>query len=185
MSNTDGTRNVKRTAKTRLNKDFRAPWTVNSRHGIDGEPLVVSQVYVAKGGEGNKQSVRCITKYLDRNTENGGTVTPFNIIPTCEAACGITKIVKDGDTTTVIFVDGDRVVLTLHKGESYDLHTAVLWALGKKVFGEDLSRQIGRAIDKRLVDVKALHEQKVTTYPADPCNPPACDVCEAGQTAHA
>ena len=92
-------------------------------------------------------------------------MTPFNILCNAVGACAVKRIIFDGDETIVLFADGDKVVVKRHPDDKNDPITAVLWALGEKVFGTDLSRQIKRAIKYRSSDREALHAAKAAAKP--------------------
>lgn len=136
-----------RKPKTSLNKRNRIAEkiTVNSRRYENGDPIEYA-IYTNNNGD-------IVEHLLDTKTENGGSVTPFNILCTCVGACAIRDIIFKGETTIVLFADGDKVVLNRHSDDKPDRVTAVLWALGQKLFGVNLARQINNAIKYRGRDV--------------------------------
>lgn len=137
---------------TRLNKAFRNGLGINSRKYGCGRP-VENSLRIENG---------CfpVFGYVDQEVKDGGNVTPFNIQCNCDGACAIRKIIVDQDETIVLFQDGDRVQLHRHPSDTNDLVTAVLWALGQKVFGTELARQINRAIKYRAHTIEELREAK-------------------------
>lgn len=140
--------------KTRLNKAYRIDAGVNSRRYGDGAPIEVSAFL--------DDNDNVVVRYIDQETHGGGNVTPFNILCNCSGACAIKQIIFDEDETIVLFVDGDRVSVHRHSEDSDDRVAAVLWAIAEKVFGEDVSRQIKRAIKYRGVERAKLREIKET-----------------------
>lgn len=150
--NTTDKNNGKSRNGTRLNKAFRNGLGINSRRRKCGCP-VENCAYLDK--DDNE-----IVKFLDQDTENGGNVTPFNIQCNCDGACAIRKIIFNGDETIVLFSDGDRVQLRRHDKDANDPVTAVLWALGEKVFGTELARQINRALKYRASTIEELRKEK-------------------------
>lgn len=142
----------KKTNKTHLNPAYCIDAGVNSRRYGDGDPIEVA-MYIDSND-------KLVCRYLDQETANGGSMTPFNIVCNAHGACAIKKIIFDGDETNVLFADGDKVVLHRHSDDANDKVTAVLWALGEKVFGQDVARQIKRAIKYRAADRADLHKEK-------------------------
>lgn len=149
----------KKVSKTRLNKAYRNGLTVNSRKGKNG----IGIEYVCYLDQNDVE----VTRTIDTNTANGGNMTPFNIQCNCDGACAIRKIIEKGDETIVLFADGDRVVLHRHESDQKDSVTAVLWALGQKVFGTGLARQIHSALKYRTVDTEKIRSSKIKVVNAD------------------
>lgn len=149
----DNTEKKVRKNKTRLNEKYRLNIGVNSRRWSDGCPIEVA-AYVDCNDN-------MVTKLIDQETYGGGNVTPFNILPNCVGACAVKKVIFDGDETTVLFADGDKVVLHRHSDDANDRVTAILWALAEKVFGEDVARQIKRVIKYRSSERSDLHNEKL------------------------
>ena len=163
MSNKDKTKKSRN--GTRLNKAFRNGLGINSRRRKCGCPIE-NCAYL------DKNDVEVI-KYVDQETSGGGNVTPFNIQCNCDGACAIRKIIFDGDETIVLFADGDRVQLHRFGSDRDDPVTAILWALGQKVFGQELARQINRAIKYRSSTLEQLRmkKQEMLDPPPDRCEP--------------
>ena len=149
----DNTKKTIRRNRTRLNSIYRLDIGVNSRRYPNGMPIETACGTDANG--------KWIWHELDQETEKGGKVTPFNILCTATGACAVRQVIFDNDETTVLFDDGDRVVVKRHSSDVNDSITAVLWAIGEKVFGEDLARQIKRVIKYRGVDRNELRNRKV------------------------
>lgn len=138
---------------TRLNKAFRNGLGINSRRNPEGSPITVAAFY-------NSDCDLVSVRTLDTSEANGGAVTPFNIQPLYAGACAVRRILFGDGDTIVIFDDGDRVRVVRHADDKDDPTTAVLWALGEKVFGKELPRQISRAIRYRGASVDGLRREK-------------------------
>ena len=143
------------TNKTRLNPAYRIDAGVNSRRYGDGDPIEIATYF------DSNDNIVC--RYIDQETSEGGVMTPFNILCNAIGACAVKKIIFDEvkDETIVLFADGDKVVVRRHSEDAADQITAVLWALGEKVFGTDIARQIKRAIKYRASNRADLHATKV------------------------
>ena len=143
----------KNRSTTRLNPAFRNELGINSRTYKCGCPVELSI-------QGDPKGCGVLVRVLDQDTTNGGKMTPFNIQCLSDGACAISKIIFDGDDTIVLFADGDHVHLHRHGSDANDPVTAVLWALGEKVFGTELARQIHRAIKVRGRTIEQLRDEK-------------------------
>lgn len=138
--------------KTHLNKAYRIDAGVNSRRYGDGTPIEIAAFVDSNDA--------LVLRTIDQQTAGGGIVTPFNILCNAVGACAIENIIFDNNETIVLFADGDKVVVHRHQDDQDDRVAAVLWALGEKVFGEDVARQIKRAIKYRGHTRSELHEMK-------------------------
>ena len=145
------------TSKTHLNPAYRIDAGVNSRRYHNGDPIEIAN-YI-------DSNENLVCRFIDQNTFEGGEVTPFNILCNAPGACAVKKIIFDDDETIVLFADGDKVVLHRHSDDANDHVTAVLWALGEKVFGTDVARQIKRAIKYRASNRSDLHAAKKCEKP--------------------
>lgn len=144
--------NIKKN-RTHISKRLRNNYGINSRTTEDGD-LIPYKVLCGEDG-----LVESIT-YLPTKTTPDDNVTPFNILCNCDGACAVKQIIVDGNDMVVLFADGDRVTVTRHTDDKSDPVTALLWALGKKVFGEKLAVQINKALKRRAVTVEKLREDK-------------------------
>lgn len=143
----------KKKNRTHLSKYLRNCYGINSRVSGCGRPIEYKVLFDPdKGIEG--------ISYLPTGTKPEGNVTPFNIGCNCDGACAIKQIIIDGNDTVVLFADGDRVCVTRHVDDREDHVSAVLWALGKKVFGEKLAPQINKALKRHAVTIEELRKEK-------------------------
>ena len=151
----DKNKNKNNANKTHLNPAYRIDAGVNSRRYGDGDPIEIA-TYIDSNDN-------LVCKYIDQETFEGGVVTPFNILCNAPGACAVKKIIfdEDKDETIVLFADGDKVVVHRHSEDAADQVAAVLWALGEKVFGTEVARQIKRAIKYRASNRADLHAMKV------------------------
>ena len=137
---------------TKLNKFLRQDCGLNSRRFSDGSPIPVA-AFQNKYGRLKERTLIDLEKA-------GFEFTTFNIQPAYVGSTAIRSIILNGNETTVIFADGDRVVLHRHESDADDPVTAVLWALGEKVFGRNLGRQISKALKSRGTTLEALRREK-------------------------
>ena len=144
--------NIKKN-RTHISKRLRNNYGINSRVTANGDPIP----YKVLCDEDNL--VESIA-YLPTKTDPEDNITPFNILCNCDGACAVKQIIMDGSDMVVLFADGDRVTVTRHTDDKDDPVTALLWALGKKVFGEKISVQINKALKRRAVKIEQLRKDK-------------------------